>query len=115
MYVYRYLSLGHPARCHYPETGFTFYYAKTPSSTSFQMLEAALHQIEELDEAQAQMTLVAAARYLAAHAPTARALRQTANLALRLHRGETSLLKIQMKRSNKGKQNHLAVQNFEAV
>ena len=37
---------------------------------------------------QAQMTLVAAARYLAAHAPTARALRQTANLALRLHRGE---------------------------
>jgi hypothetical protein len=52
------------------------------------MLEAALHQMEELDEAQAQMTLVAAARYLAAHAPTARALRQTANLALRLHRGE---------------------------
>ena len=52
------------------------------------MLEAALHQMEELEEEYAQMTLVAAARYLAAHAPTTRALQQTANLALRLHRGE---------------------------
>ena len=54
----------------------------------FQMLEAAFQQAEELDEARAQMTLVAASRYLAAHAPTARARRQTANLALRLHRGD---------------------------
>jgi hypothetical protein len=35
-----------------------------------------------------QWTIVAASRYLAAHAPTARARRQTANLALRLHRGD---------------------------
>ncbi|MGA1196700.1 MAG: Rieske (2Fe-2S) protein, partial [Candidatus Latescibacterota bacterium] len=55
---------------------------------SFQMLEAAFAKVAELDEERARMTLVAAARYLAAHAPTARALRQTANLALRLHRGE---------------------------
>ena len=50
---------------------------------SFQMLESAFSQAEELDEERARMTLVAAARYLAAHAPTARALKQTANLALR--------------------------------
>jgi len=55
---------------------------------SFQMLESAFSQAEELDEERARITLVAATRYLAAHAPTARALRQTANLALRLHRGE---------------------------
>jgi hypothetical protein len=32
--------------------------------------------------------LIAAARYLAAHAPTARAQGQTYSIALRLHRGE---------------------------
>ena len=57
---------------------------------SFQMLESAFSQAEELDEERAWITLVGAARYLAAHAPTARALGQTANLALRLHRGEDS-------------------------
>lgn len=56
---------------------------------SFQMLETAFQQADEL---------VAAARYLATHAPTARAHRQTANLAHRLHRGGTFLLIIQTKR-----------------
>ena len=32
--------------------------------------------------------LVAVARYLAAHAPTSRAMLQTAKTAIRLHRGE---------------------------
>jgi nitrite reductase/ring-hydroxylating ferredoxin subunit len=87
MYVYRYLSLGHPRQAIIQKLGHALL-REDAEFHSFQMLEAALHQIEELDEARARMTLVAAARYLAAHAPTARALYQTANLALRLHRGE---------------------------
>ena len=87
MYVYRYLSLGHPRAAIIQRLGHVLL-REDAEFHSFQMLEAALHQMEELDEEYAQMTLVAAARYLAAHAPTARALRQTANLALRLHRGE---------------------------
>ena len=34
------------------------------------------------------LPLIAAARYLAAHAPTARSQRQTYEIARRLHRGE---------------------------
>jgi hypothetical protein len=37
---------------------------------------------------EANHVLIAAARYLAAHAPTPRAQNQTYQLALRLHRGE---------------------------
>ena len=37
---------------------------------------------------EAGLPLIAAARYLAAHAPTARAQRQTYEIARRLHRGE---------------------------
>ena len=52
------------------------------------MLEAAFTQASELDEDRARIALVAATRYLTAHAPTLRAIGQTATLALRLHRGE---------------------------
>ena len=56
---------------------------------SFQMLEAALRQCEEPRvEEERRVIAVAAARYLAAHAPTQRQLLQTLRIALRLHRGE---------------------------
>ncbi|NKB72438.1 MAG: Rieske 2Fe-2S domain-containing protein [Candidatus Latescibacteria bacterium] len=56
---------------------------------SFQMLEAAIRQYGELaDPEEQRLALVAAARYLAAHAPTQRELLQTLRIALRLHRGE---------------------------
>jgi len=85
--AYRYLSLDHPRSVLQEKLGHALL-REDAEFHSFQMLEAAFAQVEELDEERARMTLVAAARYLAAHAPTARALRQTANLALRLHRGE---------------------------
>lgn len=87
MYIYRYLALGHSRAALLERLGHILL-REDAEFHSFQMLEAAFQQADELDEARAEMTLVAAARYLAAHAPTARARRQTANLALRLHRGD---------------------------
>ena len=56
---------------------------------TIQMVEAASAQYERLaTEQDGALVLVAAARYLAAHAPTARAQEQTFGIALRLHRGE---------------------------
>ena len=56
---------------------------------SFQVLEAAIRQYGELEnEEERRMVVVAAARYLAAHAPTQREMLQTLRIALRLHRGE---------------------------
>jgi nitrite reductase/ring-hydroxylating ferredoxin subunit len=55
---------------------------------TIQCLEAAARQHELLDGEEARLPLIAAARYLAAHAPTARAQRQTYEIARRLHRGE---------------------------
>ena len=56
---------------------------------SFQVLEAAIRQYGELEDEEARrMVMVAAARYLAAHAPTQREMLQTLQVALRLHRGE---------------------------
>jgi len=56
---------------------------------TIQCVEAAVRQHELLrgtdDE---RLPLIAAARYLAAHAPTARSQRQTYEIARRLHRGE---------------------------
>ena len=85
--AYRYLSLDHSRSVLQEKLGHALL-REDAEFHSFQMLEAAFAQVEELDEERARMTLVAATRYLAAHAPTARALRQTANLALRLHRGD---------------------------
>lgn len=64
---------------------------------SFQMYEAAiaeydhwqsLRDTEALADRAADTMLIACARYLAAHAPTARELPHTARIAWRLHRGE---------------------------
>ncbi len=56
---------------------------------TIQCVEAAVRQHELLRGTdQAQLPLIAAARYLAAHAPTDRAQRQTYEIARRLHRGE---------------------------
>jgi nitrite reductase/ring-hydroxylating ferredoxin subunit len=56
---------------------------------TFQMLEAGVQQHEEWrGTEQGKNILIAVARYLAAHSPTQRAQLQTAQIALRLHRGE---------------------------
>jgi len=57
----------------------------------YQTLEAGLRQYESLRERQplaARRVLVGVGRYLAAHAPTSRSMRQTYAIALRLQRGE---------------------------
>ncbi|TML74781.1 MAG: Rieske (2Fe-2S) protein [Actinobacteria bacterium] len=56
---------------------------------TIQCVEAAARQHELLrGTGEETLPLIAAARYLAAHAPTARAQRQTYDIARRLHRGE---------------------------
>ena len=55
---------------------------------TIQCVEAAVRQHELLDGEEARLPLIAAARYLAAHAPTVRSQRQTYDIARRLHRGE---------------------------
>ncbi len=55
---------------------------------TIQCVEAAVRQHDLLDGEEARLPLIAAARYLAAHAPTARSQRQTYDIARRLHRGE---------------------------
>jgi nitrite reductase/ring-hydroxylating ferredoxin subunit len=56
---------------------------------TFQMLEAAIQQYREwpAGSEQARNILIALARYSAAHAPTQRSQLQTAEIALKLHRG----------------------------
>lgn len=57
---------------------------------TFQMLEAGVRQYQEWQgERQGEQILIAVARFLAAHAPTPRAQLQTAEIALRLHRGDS--------------------------
>lgn len=56
---------------------------------TIQTIEAAFKQFEALRGTEAGThTLIAAARYLAAHSPTVRAQGQTYQIAARLHRGE---------------------------
>jgi nitrite reductase/ring-hydroxylating ferredoxin subunit len=56
---------------------------------TIQCVEAAFRQYELLgDTVAGRQALIAAARYLAAHAPTVRAQGQTYQIAARLHRGE---------------------------
>ncbi|HLZ72174.1 MAG TPA: Rieske (2Fe-2S) protein [Dehalococcoidia bacterium] len=57
----------------------------------YQTLEAGLHLYRSLREREplaARRALLGVTRFLAAHAPTARALNQTVRIAVRLHRGE---------------------------
>ncbi|MCB0013266.1 MAG: hypothetical protein KDE34_15245, partial [Anaerolineales bacterium] len=56
---------------------------------TLQSVEAAIAQYTQLGaDPAAGHILIAAARYLAAHAPTVRAQGQTYRIAVRLHRGE---------------------------
>lgn len=56
---------------------------------TIQMVEAAFRQVGQVDDPTARTHfLVAAARYLAAHAPTLRAQGQTYQIAQRLHQGD---------------------------
>ncbi|HEU0245784.1 MAG TPA: Rieske (2Fe-2S) protein [Gaiellaceae bacterium] len=56
---------------------------------TIQCVEASVRQSELLRGTEAaRLPLIAAARYLAAHAPTSRSQRQTFDIARRLHRGE---------------------------
>jgi len=85
--VARYLTLGHP-----PETLIAtlakVLLREDAGFHAYQMLEAGVHQFHEWGNSdQGRHILIAAARYLAAHFPTQRALLQTADVANRLMRG----------------------------
>lgn len=86
--VARYLALGHPADALID----TLTYAAVREDVNFhtlQMVEAGVRQYREWgDSEQGRNILIAVARYLAAHSPTQRAQLQTADIALRLHRGD---------------------------
>ena len=56
---------------------------------TIQMIEAAVRQQGSMPPERGRLVLIAGARYLAAHAPTARAQTQTYRIAWRLNRGET--------------------------
>ena len=87
--VARYLRLGHDVR--------PLFDALTRAAVredadfhTFQMVEAGIRQYQEwAGKPQAEIILLAVARYLAAHSPTQRAQLQTADIALRLHRGDS--------------------------
>jgi nitrite reductase/ring-hydroxylating ferredoxin subunit len=86
--VARYVRLGHPL----PALFDTLARAAVREDADFhtlQMLEAGIRQyVEWQGQPEGEHILVAVARFLAAHAPTQRAQLQTAQIALRLHRGE---------------------------
>jgi nitrite reductase/ring-hydroxylating ferredoxin subunit len=87
--VYQYLTAGQPLEPLY-RTLITALVREDADFHSFQMLEAAMQHHRELGASiDGHLMLVAAARFLAAHAPTQRELLQTATIALRLHRGES--------------------------
>lgn len=87
--VYRYLALGYsPERLF--RTLADSLLREDAEFHSFQMLEAGIQQYEELrGTEEGNHVLIAVARYLAAHAPTQRSMNQTAQIALRLNRGES--------------------------
>jgi nitrite reductase/ring-hydroxylating ferredoxin subunit len=88
--VNRYLSLDHDPAPLIAELGHLLL-REDGEFHSYQMLEAgvALHsELASEDPAAAARVLVAVARYLAAHAPTSRAMLQTAKTARRLRRGD---------------------------
>lgn len=88
--VYRYLALGHPAEQLIQALGQSLL-REDAEFHSYQMFEAGVQQYRELarvNPAEARYVLVGVARYLAAHAPTARAMLQTARIATRLQRGD---------------------------
>jgi nitrite reductase/ring-hydroxylating ferredoxin subunit len=88
--VWRYLEHGHEPAALLAMLGHVLL-REDGEFHSYQTLEAgiALHRsLRDERPAEARRSLVAVARYLAAHAPTSRAMLQTARSATRLHRGE---------------------------
>ena len=88
--TWRYLSLGHDPAPLIATLGHLLL-REDGEFHSYQMLEAgiALHrELAPIDGDRANRALVAVARYLAAHAPTSRAMYQTARTARRLAAGE---------------------------
>jgi hypothetical protein len=86
--VYHYVTAGYPLAPLY-RTLITSLVREDADFHSFQMLDGALQQHRMLGPThEGHLMLVAAARFLAAHAPTQRELLQTATIARRLHRGE---------------------------
>jgi hypothetical protein len=88
--VHRYLSLGHNPAPLIAALGHVLL-REDGEFHSYQMLEAGtalFQELRERDPVAASRVMVAVARYLAAHAPTSRAMYQTARTAIRLHRGE---------------------------
>jgi hypothetical protein len=88
--VHRYLSLDYDPNPLIAELGHLLL-REDGEFHSYQMLEAGVALHSELisdDPVAADRVLVAVARYLAAHAPTSRAMLQTAKTARRLRRGE---------------------------
>ncbi|HEU4792252.1 MAG TPA: hypothetical protein VFS96_01210, partial [Nitrolancea sp.] len=88
--VHRYLSLGYDRKPLIGTLGHTLL-REDGEFHSYQMLEAGLALERELhatNPVEANRVLVAVARYLAAHAPTSRAMLQTARTAMRLQRGD---------------------------
>lgn len=85
----RFLDLGHPVEPLF-DTLTLAVVREDADFHTFQMVEAAVRQYGEWEgQPEGRLILIAAARYLAAHAPTQRAQLQTAQIALRLHRGES--------------------------
>jgi nitrite reductase/ring-hydroxylating ferredoxin subunit len=86
--IVRYLRLGHPVG--------PLFDALTRAAVredadfhTFQVVEAGIRQYQEWQGGlEGEQILIAVARFLAAHAPTQRAQLQTAEIALRLHRGD---------------------------
>lgn len=90
MVVHRYLSLGHDPNPLVATLGHILL-REDAEFHSYQMLEAGtalFNELRETNPSAANRVLVAVARYLAAHSPTSRAMRQTARTAIRLHRGD---------------------------
>ncbi len=88
--AHRYLALGHDPAPLIAELGHVLL-REDGEFHSYQMLEAGValqRELAPIDQQASARVLVAVARYLAAHAPTSRAMLQTARTARRLHRGD---------------------------
>ena len=86
--IYDYVAAGHDTKVLFGTLAESLVREDAEFHT-YQMLEAAIRQYgERTDEEEQRHVLVAAARYLAAHAPTQRSMLQTLKIALRLHRGD---------------------------
>jgi nitrite reductase/ring-hydroxylating ferredoxin subunit len=86
--VARYLRLGHPVGPLF-DTLTRATVREDADFHSMQCLEGGIRQyLEWQGGVEGEHILIAVARYLAAHAPTQRAQLQTAEIALRLHRGD---------------------------